>query len=94
MSADRVKGPHKAVVADGKIVGCEFCGSPPPFPDGGCGGNMISAQGMLYPFLSLSFSSFYMLSSSSFHPLFDFIFLFNSLPILSLLDFSFPSIYL
>jgi hypothetical protein len=35
-----------------------------------------------------------LLSSSSFHPLFDFIFLFNSHAILSLLGFSFPAIYL
>jgi hypothetical protein len=35
-----------------------------------------------------------LLSSSSFHPLFDFIFLFNSHAILSLLSFSFPVIYL
>jgi hypothetical protein len=35
-----------------------------------------------------------LLSSSSFHPLFDFIFLFNSHAILSLLGFSFPVIYL
>jgi hypothetical protein len=35
-----------------------------------------------------------LLSSSSFHPLFDFIFLFNSHAILSLLGFSFPVINL
>ena len=45
------------------------------------------AQGKPPPSTSL-------LSASSFHPLFDFIFLFNSHAILSLLGFSFHVIYL
>lgn len=54
--SDRVKGPHKAIVVDGKIVGCEYCGSPAPFPPGGCESNMINNQGMLSPFFDSSIS--------------------------------------
>jgi hypothetical protein len=42
------KGPHKAVVANGVIVGCEYCGRSPPFPDGGCASNILPVQGKIY----------------------------------------------
>jgi hypothetical protein len=60
---------------------CEDCGHPKNHHP------RNSAPGKPPPSTSL-------LSSSSFHPLFDFIFLFNSHAILSLLGFSFRVIYL
>ncbi len=43
-----LKGPHKAVVSNNVIIGCEYCGHPPPFPSGGCDSNLLPVQGKIY----------------------------------------------
>ena len=44
------KGSHKAVVANGVIVGCEYCGRPPPCPSGGCDSNLLPVPNSYPPF--------------------------------------------